>query len=113
MTLTQFRRDLLDWADPVWWARQQLDLMTATTAYLTRVTAALTGAAATVPAESAADEPPVAGWDDLSVASIRARLSRLSETDLVTLQAYELHHAARPDVLSMLANRLAKLRPAN
>ena len=53
---------------------------------------------------------PVAGWDDLSLGSIRARLRRLSEADLVTLHAYEERHSARPDVLSMLANRLIKVR---
>jgi hypothetical protein len=58
-------------------------------------------------------ELPVARWDELSLGSIRARLSRLSEADLVTLHAYEERHAGRPDVLSMLANRLIKIRQAD
>jgi hypothetical protein len=100
---------LFEWADPIWWARQQLKLMTATTTYLARVTEAMAPAVAAPPA----DEAPVAGWDELSLGSIRARLSRLTEADLVALHAYEEHHAARPDVLSMLTNRLAKLRAAS
>ena len=55
-------------------------------------------------------EPPVPGWDGLTLGSIRARLRRLSEQDLVALRRYEEGHAARPDVLSMLTNRLAKVR---
>ena len=47
---------------------------------------------------------------DLALDTARARLSRLSEADLMTLHAYEERHGARPDVLSMLANRLIKIR---
>jgi len=67
-----------------------------------------------VPGEAAerapSGEPPVPGWDGLTLGSIRARLRRLSEQDLVALRRYEEGHAARPDVLSMLTNRLAKVR---
>ena len=67
-----------------------------------------------VPGEAAerapSAEPPVPGWDGLTLGSIRARLRRLSEEDLVALRRYEEGHAARPDVLSMLTNRLAKVR---
>jgi hypothetical protein len=57
-------------------------------------------------------EPPVPGWDELTLGSIRARLRRLSEDDLVALHDWEEGHGARPDVLSMLVNRLAKIRSA-
>ncbi len=57
-------------------------------------------------------EAPVPGWDELTLGSIRARLRRLSEDDLVALHDWEEAHAARADVLSMLVNRLAKVRSA-
>ena len=53
------------------------------------------------------------GWDELTLGSIRARLRRLSEDDLVALHGYEERHAARADVLSMLHNRLTKIRSAD
>jgi hypothetical protein len=59
-----------------------------------------------------AGDPPVPGWDELTLGSIRARLRRLSEDDLVALHGYEERHAAREDVLSMLHNRLTKVRSA-
>jgi hypothetical protein len=143
MTQTPLHRGIRPWADPFWWAEQQLKLMTATAAYIGQVAEAGFGAATTPvreterpappapeptvsetetpQAEAPAPEPesprpesepdlPVAGWDELSLGSIRARLSRLSEADLVTLHAHEERHGARPDVLSMLANRLIKVR---
>ncbi len=55
---------------------------------------------------------PVPGWDELTLGSIRARLRRLSPDDLTALQSYEKAHGARPDVLSMLENRLIKVRSA-
>ena len=67
----------------------------------------LTAAAPQGPAEA-----PVPGWDELTLGSIRARLRRLSEDDLVALHDWEEAHDARPDVLSMLVNRLAKVRSA-
>ena len=59
-----------------------------------------------------AGDPPVPGWDELTLGSIRARLRRLSEDDLVALHDYEERHTARADVLSMLQNRLTKVRSA-
>ena len=44
-----------------------------------------------------AGDPPVPGWDELTLGSIRARLRRLSEDDLVALHDYEGRHAARAD----------------
>ena len=60
-----------------------------------------------------AGDPPVPGWDKLTLGSIRARLRRLSEDDLVALTDYEERHVARADVLSMLHNRLTKVRSAD
>ena len=60
----------------------------------------------------AVQSAPVPGWDELTLGSIRARLRRLSEDDLTALQSYEKAHGARPDVLSMLENRLVKVRSA-
>ena len=57
-----------------------------------------------------AGAPLVPGWDELTLGSIRARLRRLSEDDLVALHGYEESHAGRPEVLSMLQNRLTKIR---
>jgi hypothetical protein len=58
------------------------------------------------------EEPPVLRWDELSLGSIRARLGRFSEDDLVALRGYEERHSCRPAVLAMLGNRLAKVRRA-
>ena len=89
--------------------------LTAVTPELTAVTPELT-AVTPEPQPAAAPqgpaEAPVPGWDELTLGSIRARLRRLSEDDLVALHDWEEAHAARPDVLSMLVNRLAKIRSA-
>ncbi len=61
-------------------------------------------------ADAVPSAPPVPGWDELTLGSIRARLRRLSADDLTALHSYEEAHGARPDVLSMLENRLAKVR---
>jgi hypothetical protein len=63
-------------------------------------------------ADAERSTPPVPGWDELTLGSIRARLRRFSEGDLVALHSYEEAHGARADVLSMLENRLAKVRTA-
>ena len=68
--------------------------------------------AETVHEADAMQSAPVPGWDELTLGSIRARLRRLSEDDLIALQSYEKAHGARPDVLSMLENRLVKVRSA-
>jgi len=178
MALTPPGWGISPWADPRWWAGQQIKVMTATTTYLGRVAQAWAGvrvldAPAPVPTlapepepatpveelpatpveeppavlaeeppaeELAAEEPvaeepvaevlpaeehvaeephaapdeelPVPRWDELSLGSIRARLARLSEADLAQLRQYEEGHGARPDVLSMLTNRLIKVRQA-
>jgi hypothetical protein len=52
---------------------------------------------------------PMAGYDGLSLPSIRARLRNLDAVQLAVLAAYERTHAERPDVLGMLERRIEKL----
>ncbi len=53
---------------------------------------------------------PLANYDRLSLPQLRARLAKLSADDLTALLEHERHHAARPPYLTMLENRLARLR---
>ena len=63
-----------------------------------------------VPGDAAsAGELPVANYDDLSIASLRARLRNLSADQLAQLVDYEKSHANRPDVVQMFERRIAKL----
>ena len=131
-------RTACPWTDPLWWMGRQLEAMTAVTTFMARLTeavletsasslriaAAAPTAGETVTAMSAAtpgrqpeaaeqvEEPPVLRWDELSLGSIRARLGRFSEDDLMALRGYEERHSRRPAVLAMLGNRLAKVRQA-
>ena len=52
---------------------------------------------------------PLPGYDDLTVASLRARLRGLSAEQVRGLLDYERAHAGRPDVIGMFERRLAKL----
>jgi len=52
---------------------------------------------------------PLTNYDDLSIASLRARLRNLSADQLGTLIEYEKSHAARADVISMFQRRIVKL----
>jgi hypothetical protein len=65
------------------------------------------------PETSAATEPsgalPLANYDELSVASLRARLRNLTNDDLTQLMAYEKAHQDRPEVIKMFQNRLVKM----
>ncbi len=81
--------------------------------------AAVTEAAAE-PASSAAEpeapaasapsgELPLANFDELTVASLRARLRNLSNDDLTQLMTYEKAHQNRPEVIKMFQNRLIKM----
>jgi hypothetical protein len=54
-------------------------------------------------------ELPLAGYDELSVASLRARLRNLSVDQLTQLIEYEKGHAARADVITMFERRIAKV----
>jgi hypothetical protein len=68
---------------------------------------------AAVAAEAAVSEavsgPPLPSYDDLSIASLRARMRGLDVTHLRALVAYERAHAGRADVIAMFERRVAKL----
>jgi hypothetical protein len=55
-------------------------------------------------------EPPIPGYDDLSIPQLRGRLRRLTAEQVEALVAYERAHEARPPYLTMLENRLTTLR---
>jgi cytoskeletal protein RodZ len=62
--------------------------------------------------EAASDEAaalPLANYDELSIASLRARLRNLSADQLTVLISYEKSHADRADVISMFERRITKL----
>ena len=63
------------------------------------------------PAEAAGEAAalPLANYDELSIASLRARLRNLSADDLTVLISYEKSHADRADVISMFERRITKL----
>ena len=73
----------------------------------------------TAPAPEAAAQPaaepeaggalPLANYDELTVASLRARLRNLSNDDLTLLMTYEKAHQNRPEVIKMFQNRLIKM----
>ena len=52
---------------------------------------------------------PLANYDELTVASLRARLRNLSNDDITQLVAYEQAHQDRPEVIKMFKNRLIKM----
>ena len=60
-------------------------------------------------APAATGPAPLPNYDELSVASLRARLRNLDVTQVRQLAEYERAHAARADVLSMFERRVAKL----
>ena len=69
-----------------------------------------------LPAELALPEPagagpvlPIANYDDVSFASLRARLRNLDAAQLQALLSYERANAARPAVLGMFERRISKL----
>jgi hypothetical protein len=75
-------------------------------------------AASTHPETAAAEVPaaaspsgalPLANYDELTVASLRARLRNLSNGDLNQLMTYEQAHQNRPEVIKMFQNRLIKM----
>ena len=70
--------------------------------------------ATTTEAEAAVEPGPVAAlplanYDELTVASLRARLRNLSNDDITQLVAYEQAHQDRPEVIKMFKNRLIKM----
>jgi len=69
-------------------------------------TAPAADATVTVGAEAGA---PLPNYDDLSIASLRARLRNLDVAQVRQLADYEKTHAARADVMTMFERRIAKL----
>jgi hypothetical protein len=67
-------------------------------------------AGATPGAVLAHDELPLADYDHLTLGSLRARLPKLDAVALAQLIDYERVHANRLPVLTLLQNRLAKVR---
>jgi hypothetical protein len=57
----------------------------------------------------AADALPVPSYDELTLASMRARLRGLNTEQVSLLRDYEQANAARADFIRMFVNRLAKL----
>jgi hypothetical protein len=69
-------------------------------------------AAAEAPAAAkppATAEAPIANYDTLTIASLRARLRGLTLVQVRELIVYEQANAARPDVIAMYERRVAKL----
>jgi len=66
-------------------------------------------APAEAPAAEAAGPAALPNYDELSVASLRARLRNLTAAQVGELAAYEREHAARPEVITMFERRIAKL----
>jgi hypothetical protein len=63
----------------------------------------------TAAAPEAAAALPLANYDGLTIASLRARLRNLSAEQLTELIGYEREHANREDVISMFERRITKL----
>ena len=66
-------------------------------------------AAAGAPVADAEPDVPLPNYDELSIASLRARLRNLDAAQVKLLAEYERAHAARADVITMFERRLAKL----
>jgi hypothetical protein len=54
--------------------------------------------------------PEVAGYDELSLPQLRARLRRFSAEELAELLDYERAHGNRPSFVGMLTRRIATVR---
>jgi hypothetical protein len=64
---------------------------------------------AAVPAAPASAGPPISNYEQLSIASLRARLRGLTLVQVRELIEYERAHSGRQDVLAMYERRVAKL----
>lgn len=58
---------------------------------------------------SADDDAPLAGFSSMTIGSLRGHLGSMDLTQLEELRDYERAHQARPQVLTMLDNRIAKV----
>ena len=65
--------------------------------------------AAEVPAAGEDRGAPLPNYDELSIASLRARLRNLDVGQVKEMAEYERAHAARADVIAMFERRIAKL----
>ncbi len=77
-----------------------------------RVTSATKPADGMAPAAKApepASPPPIPNYDELSVASLRARLRGLDVAQVRVLLSYERSRGSRSDVITMYERRIAKL----
>jgi hypothetical protein len=70
---------------------------------------AVEAGAAELTTAPAASSLPLARYDELSLASIRAHLRSLDTAQLRVLADYERRNAERPEVLGMLERRIDKL----
>jgi len=68
-----------------------------------------TGNVRLITSEEAGPGAPLPNYEELSIASLRARLRNLDLTQLRQLAAYEKAHAARAEVMTMFERRIAKL----
>jgi hypothetical protein len=68
----------------------------------------LPGPETTITPEASA-ELPLANYDELSIASLRARLRNLSVDQLTQLIGYEQAHANRAEVITMFERRITKI----
>jgi hypothetical protein len=64
---------------------------------------------ATAPVTEPEPDAPLPNYDQLPVASLRARLRNLDAAQVKQLAEYERAHAARADVIAMFERRMAKL----
>ncbi|TDV47116.1 lipid droplet-associated protein [Actinophytocola oryzae] len=63
-----------------------------------------------VPADDPRSLPEAAGYDELSLPQLRARLRRFSADELAELLEYERAHGNRPSFVGMLTRRIATVR---
>ena len=82
---------------------------------LTNAEATAGDTAPTIKAEAAqaattAPAVPLPNYDELSVASLRARLRNMDVAQLRQVAEYESAHAGRADVIAMFERRIAKLQ---
>jgi hypothetical protein len=68
-----------------------------------------TSAAPETAAPGATVELPLPNYDELTIASVRARLRNLSIAQLGELVNYEKAHADRADFIAMFERRIAKV----
>ena len=86
------------------------DIVLVETDVVTVETDPVTGEPEAIVVETEIVALPLVNYDELSVASLRARLRNLSVGQLNDLLGYEQAHAARPDVITMFERRIAKVQ---